>query len=96
MRVRYTRRAQKDLAAILAYIDTRSPPGARNVKLAIQKVIDLIGDHPEMGRLSGIEETRVISVGRYPYLIYWRILNEEVWLIHIRHAARRPWAGGDD
>jgi toxin ParE1/3/4 len=93
MRVRYTRRAQRDLNAILAYIDAQSPSGARNVKLALQKAIELIGDHPEIGRLSGIQETRVVPVGRYPYLVYWQILDGEVWLVHIRHAARRPWRG---
>jgi plasmid stabilization system protein ParE len=94
MRVRYTRRAQGDLDAILAYIDARNPQGARNVKLALQKAIGLIGDHPRIGRVAGVQHTRVIPVGRYPYLIYWRILDDDVWLIHIRHAARRPWRGG--
>jgi plasmid stabilization system protein ParE len=49
MRVRYTPRARGDLAWILDYIDERSPRGARNVKRAIQKTIQLIGDFPESG-----------------------------------------------
>ena len=93
MRVCYTQRARGDLAAILGHIDERSPQGARNVKRTIKKVIELIGDHPQVGRLAGEQETRVLPVGRYPYLIYWSIDAGEVWILHVRHAARRPWEG---
>ena len=93
MSVRYTRRARDDLAAILRYIDARSPQGARNVKRTIQKTIELIGQLPDSGRRSGVAATRVLPVGRYPYLIYWSVEGGEAWIVHIRHAARRPWQG---
>ncbi|MBM3529783.1 MAG: type II toxin-antitoxin system RelE/ParE family toxin [Alphaproteobacteria bacterium] len=93
MRVCYTRRARDDLAAILGYIEDRSPSGAINVKRALKRAIDLIGEHPSIGRVSGEGQTRVIPVGRYPYLIYWSVEAGEVWLLHIRHAARRQWEG---
>lgn len=94
MRVRFTTRARNDLVEILNYVDERSPQGARNVKVAINKTIELIGQFPESGRRAGVEETRVLAVGRYPSLIYWSIEAGDVWLVHIRHAARRPWTGG--
>jgi toxin ParE1/3/4 len=93
MRVRYTPRARSDLRSILQYIDERSPRGARSVKRAIQTTIALIGEFPESGRLSGEDGSRVLPAGRYPYLIYWTIEAEEVWLVRIRNARRRPWAG---
>jgi toxin ParE1/3/4 len=80
------------LSGILAYLDEHSPQGARNVKRAIYKAIALIGRHPKIGRISNVEETRVFPVGWYPYLIYWSIEAGEVWITHIRHARRRPWA----
>jgi toxin ParE1/3/4 len=95
MRVRYTPRARADLSEILKYLDRRSPQGARNVKLAIKKTIEFIGWYPYGGRIAGVRETRVLPVGRYPYLIYWGVEASEVWIIHIRHAARRPWEGGN-
>jgi toxin ParE1/3/4 len=93
MRVRYTPRAGSDLQSILQYIDERSPRGARNVKRAIQKTIELIGEFPEGGRRAGEQATRALPAGRYPYLIYWGVEAGEVWLVHIRHARRRPWEG---
>ena len=81
MKVRYTPRASDDLSAILAYLDERSPRGARNVKQAIYKAIAVIGRHLQIGRLSKVEETRVIPIGRYPYLIYWSIEVGEAWIV---------------
>ncbi|MEX0589677.1 MAG: type II toxin-antitoxin system RelE/ParE family toxin [Xanthobacteraceae bacterium] len=89
MKVRYTLRARSDLLNILAYLEGRSPAGAQNVRRSIKKTIELIGEYPRGGRLAGEQESRVLPVGRYPYLIYWSIDGGEVWIAHIRHAARR-------
>jgi plasmid stabilization system protein ParE len=35
-------------------------------------------------------------LGRYPYIVYYRVQNDEVVIVHIRHGARKPWTGGDD
>lgn len=91
MRVQYTPRARDDLTAILAYVERRSPQGARNVARAIHKTVQLIGEFPQSGRLAGERGTRVLPAGRYPYLIYWIIEGDEARIVHIRHTARRPW-----
>jgi toxin ParE1/3/4 len=91
MKVEYTPRARDDLLAVLIYIERHSPQGARNVARAIRKTIELIGEFPQSGRLAGEQGTRVLPVGRYPYLIYWIVEGDRVWIVHVRHAARRPW-----
>jgi toxin ParE1/3/4 len=91
MRIRYTPRARRDLRQILEYIEERNSRGARNVKRAIQKVIELVGEFPDGGRLAGEQATRVLPAGRYPYLIYWSVQNNEAWIVHVRDARRRPW-----
>lgn len=93
MRVRLTPRAVSDLEHILSYIDQENRMGALNVKRAIRKTIELIGQYPHVGRLSGEEQSRVVPVGRYPYLVYWQVENGEVWVLHVRDGRRRPWAG---
>jgi toxin ParE1/3/4 len=93
MRVRFTKRARDDLVAVLNYLDERSPQGARNVKRAIRKTIELIGTLPDSGRRSGILDIKVLPAARYPYLVYWSVEAGEAWIVHIRHAARQPWRG---
>ena len=91
MKVRFTPRARDDLVAILTYIDSRHRQGARNVKSAIRKTIDVIAQFPEGGRLAGEEQVRVLPAGRFPYLVYWSVERGDIWIVHIRHAKRRPW-----
>jgi toxin ParE1/3/4 len=93
MRVRYTLRARSDLQAIIEYIVERNPVAALNVKRAMNRTLELIGQYPEGGRRIGEQGTRVLPVGRYPYLIYWSVEAGEAWIVHIRHASRRPWLG---
>ena len=69
----------------------RNRQGARNVKSAIRKTIDVIAQFPEGGRLAGEEQVRVLPAGRYPYLVYWSVEGGDIWIVHIRHAKRRPW-----
>ncbi|HYS47250.1 MAG TPA: type II toxin-antitoxin system RelE/ParE family toxin [Xanthobacteraceae bacterium] len=94
MRVRYTPRARGVLRMIIEYLVERNPVGAQNVKRAMERTVELIGQFPESGRRVSEHGVRVLPVGRYPYLIYWTVESGEAWIVHIRHAARRPWQGG--
>ena len=93
MIVRYTRRAQNDLARILKYLDERSPRGALSVKLAIKRKIETIGQNPNIGHSLAGRAVRGMPVGRYPYLVFWTVEAGEIWVVHIRHGARRVWRG---
>jgi toxin ParE1/3/4 len=42
VRLRYTPRAAAELDEVLAYIEARSPQGARRVQMRIQLIIDLL------------------------------------------------------
>lgn len=91
MKVRLSSRSRADLAAILDYLRERNPAGARNVARAAARVFRLIGEYPMIGHLSGEQDSRVLPVGRYPYLVYWIVREADVYIVHIRHAAREPW-----
>lgn len=90
MKVRYTRRALRQLAEILGYIDARSPQGADNVKRRLQVVIDLLADHPNSGRLTNKRDIRRTVVRPYPYVVFYRPDATGILILGIRHAARRP------
>ncbi len=95
MKVRYSPRAFADREAIFAYLDQRSPQGARNVKRAIVNAIRLLGSHPRMAPLTDEPGVYELIVPRRPYKIYYRIKGEEVGIVHIRDARRQPWEGPD-
>ncbi len=90
MRVRYTRRAQADLDAIFAYLDARSPAGALSVKVTIEHRIAMLADFPHIAPTTDVPGVYELTILRYPYKVYFEISGSEVWILHIRHAARRP------
>jgi toxin ParE1/3/4 len=88
--VRYTRRALRQMADILDYIEAWSPQGSDNVSRRLQAVIRLVADHPEAGRVTKKGNFRRIVASPYPYVIFYRADATEIVIHGVRHAARRP------
>lgn len=89
MKVRYPRRAFRQMNAILDYIEERSPRGAENVKSRLQTAIDRLADHPHSGQVTNAAGLRRIVVNPYPYVIFYQPTATEVVIHSVRHAARR-------
>jgi plasmid stabilization system protein ParE len=91
MRVRYTLRAQADLNAIYAYLDVRAPAAARSVKAIIERRIAALADFPHLALETDQPGVHELTIVRYPYHVYYEIRGDDVWVLHIRDARRRPW-----
>ena len=89
MRLRYTLPALADLDAILDYI-AASPQSARRVQTRIQTVIELLLQHPHIGRRTNDPAIRRIGATPYPYLIFYEASESEIVIHAIRHSARHP------
>jgi toxin ParE1/3/4 len=95
MKIRYTPRAFADRESIFDYLEKKSPAAAREMQAFIDAQINTLATLPERHPVVKELGVRVLWVGRYPYLVYYQIRQNEVAILHIRHAARRPWAGGE-
>ncbi len=93
MIVRFARRAESDLAGIVDYLLAMSREGAQSVAGSLRETISVIAEHPHSGRRTTRPTVFVKIVPRYPYKIFYRVRGGEVEIVHIRHAARRPWVG---
>jgi plasmid stabilization system protein ParE len=94
MRIRYTARARADLAEIFEYISRDDLAAAKRVQRAIFEAIELLAAFPYLG-IRNVRSTELRSklVSRYPYRLHYRLKGQELWVVHIRHTARRPWEG---
>jgi plasmid stabilization system protein ParE len=61
------------------------------VLAAIHRAIELVARHPESSEQTSDPDIRVKVLGRYRYKIFYRVADDTVDILHIRHAARRPW-----
>jgi toxin ParE1/3/4 len=92
MKVVYTAAALSDLDEIADWLATHYPTIAPAVERRIRAVVTRIGRWPESARRSAKRSgIRVVPVGRYPYKIFYRATADAVEILHIHHAARRPW-----
>ena len=93
MRVRYTPRARRDLEVIYNYIDLNAQEAASTLKRTIEGRIELLSEFPFMAPETDEPGAYEMSIARYSYQVYYRVEKEEVWIVHIRHARRKPWDG---
>jgi plasmid stabilization system protein ParE len=93
MRVEYAPRAAADLREI--GVQSRRAYGAAvaaALETYIRATVARIAVMPESGqRLLARPVVRVVPLVRYPFKIFYTVADETVTILHIRHAARRPW-----
>jgi plasmid stabilization system protein ParE len=74
-------------------VNRRNPRAAREVKAFIVRRIAQLGDAPIRHRMIPQLGVHALYLGRYPYIVYYRVGRDEISIVHIRHAARRSWEG---
>jgi plasmid stabilization system protein ParE len=93
MRVGYAPRAVADVAEI--GVQSRRAFGdavAAALETYIRATVARIAVMPESGqRLPARPGVRVVPLVRYPFKIFYTVADDTVTILHIRHAARRPW-----
>jgi len=92
MKVEYTNQALADLRRIAADSRAFGEDVAIAVELRIRTVVERVAQHPKTAApVAERPGMRVVPLIRYPYKIFYRILEDRVRILHIRHTARKPW-----
>ena len=55
----------------------------------IERQIDLLAEHPQIGREGRVKGTRELIIGHTPYIAVYRVKKKEVEILHILHGAQR-------
>ena len=92
MKVEFAKRASDDLRKVAADSRVFGDAVAAAVERRIREIIDHIAKRPELAsRVVERPGMRVIPLLRYPYKIFYRVLEDRVRILHIRHTSRRSW-----
>ena len=85
--VRWTSRAEAELAGIRAYIGQVNPLAAQRLASRLVAAAESLADHPARFRgTSGARELVAVK----PYVIRYRFTSKAVTILRVRHGARRP------
>ena len=93
MRVRYSRGALAELAAILSDLAAENPVAAQQFEKRIRQVTERMARFPHafqaVGERPGV---RRVPLVRYPYLMFYKVVADEVVIVRLVHGARKePW-----
>lgn len=89
MQVTWFAAAYRDLEAIYNYIE---PHNSEAAKLLIRKIIKMAGylsEHPLMGRIGRVANTREMIVAGAPYIIAYTITQSHVNILTVLHTSRK-------
>jgi addiction module RelE/StbE family toxin len=88
MTVRFTPDAQADIDAIFNYLNERNPSAAQRVRAKLRSDAERLGTFHDLGPETDVPGVRVVVDSRYPYLIFYTVRGEDVFVVHVSHAAR--------
>jgi toxin ParE1/3/4 len=91
MKIIFTETALTDLDEIFEYLASNYPALVSSVEHRINSVLARLQEWPESARkVNQRTNVHVAPLIRYPYRIFYRITDEAIEIVHIRHTSRRP------
>ena len=90
MKLRYQKRALRQIDKALGYIAARSPQGAAHVEARLRAMAALLQMQSFVGRKTSVAGVRRVYLTPYPYLIDYFVGDDEIVIQRFRHTARKP------
>ena len=94
MKVEYSERAISDLNKVAADSRAFGEVVADAVEAHIRDAIGQVAWDPgsahEVTQRPGVH---VVPLVRFPFAIFYRVLQDRVRILHVRHTSRLPWKG---
>jgi toxin ParE1/3/4 len=88
--IRVTRPALNDLKAVTAFLEARSPQGARHVRGPIRAAIGRLEHQPWIRLQTSDPTIRRLSTAPSPDLILYEVADTDIIVHAIQHGARDP------
>jgi toxin ParE1/3/4 len=85
LNVRWLKLADKDLDEIENYIRRDNSSAATRVVLRIVKAVEMLEEHPGIGRPGRVEGTKELVIPNMPYIVPYRIKNKTVQILRVLH-----------
>jgi toxin ParE1/3/4 len=88
LRVVRTRKARRDMAGAIPYLEKYSEKAARRLEAAIQAQVDRIAEYPESGQACDELRPGIRRVVVGDYLLFYRVIGQAVQVLRFLHGAR--------
>ena len=89
MNIRWMPLAEEDLETTYDYVRQDNEDAARQLVARIFSAVGMLMRHPLAGREGRVKGTRELAVARTPYIIAYRIHQDEIQILAVLHGAQR-------
>ncbi|MEO1151004.1 MAG: type II toxin-antitoxin system RelE/ParE family toxin [Pseudomonadota bacterium] len=90
MHIRFADDARADIHSIRDYLHPKNPAACERVLITIFATIDQLENFPFLGRPGRVEDTRELSVTRYPFVIVYTLPDDyHIDIERILHTSRQ-------
>jgi addiction module RelE/StbE family toxin len=89
MKIIWTPRAADDLEYVVHEISADQPDAAVRVASRIYDHVLMLADLPHMGRKGALPGTRELVFNPWPYIAVYRVSEDAVRILRIRHGAQQ-------
>lgn len=93
MKIRWSKTGVRTRFAQLDYIARESTAAAIRLDEEIERQIDLLLDHPLMGRSGRVPGTREMVISRTPFIAIYKVTRTHIEVLRVLHGAQR-WPRG--
>lgn len=89
MKVRWLRAAVRNLDQAADFIAEDDPQAATRIVRRLKDAVDHLADHPAIGRVGRVPETRELIVPGTPFIIPYRVKNQTIEILRVLHSSQR-------
>jgi toxin ParE1/3/4 len=89
VKIRWTTIAANDLKAAYEYVREDSVVHADKLIARILSGIEMLERYPQLGREGRLEGTRELAITGTPFIVFYRIKQNQVEILGVLHAARK-------
>ena len=88
MQVKWLAKALNNLTDETDYIAKESPTNAKAFFAHVLASVEQLKEHPHLGRAGRVAGTRELVITHYPYIVPYRIRNDNVEILRVFHTTR--------
>ena len=89
MRLNWARDAANDLDSIEEYIGRDNPDAALRTLAEIVRQVEILTEHPGIGRPGRVEGTRELVIAGLPYVVAYLHRGDTVTVLRVVHGAMK-------
>jgi addiction module RelE/StbE family toxin len=89
MQIFWEEDAEADLDRIFEYILANNPDAALRIVDTIRQAVQILIEHPHLGRAGRVADTRELVIPGTPYIVPYLVLDDRIILLRVLHGAQQ-------